>query len=1171
MAIKGSLEEASLPDVLQLLSMGQKTGRLSVTDWTNLGYIYVDSGRITYATLVNRRDRLGDILQKSGKITEQQLTQALRLQEVDRDKKLGEALVEIRAIDRSELEHHMRVQIEEAAYFLFTWRRGNFTFEKGVQPEGQDFLVSIEPESLLLEGARRTDEWTLVEKKIPSFDLVFKLNTERLESSDNSLTDQQTKLVPLLDGTRNVASLVDESGMVEFDVGKALYELVNAGLANATGRRELEPSVADEVGVDVTGVEKDSETEHFDYVQLTAYLAREGEFGDPDRRKEAAFHITDCAVCSTRLRKIHQRRSGTLPVVAEEPTVTTGSDGHLNDLQMFTYAAREGEYADPNRRKEAAQHIADCSACSKRLKVLHRRRTGSTTVTIPESPASEPSTHLDDLQLITYAAREAEFSDPQRRREVAFHIADCATCSKRLKEIHRQRTQTVSPGPDAHTAVPDEQKSEPVKERRSGLDRRVSDARRRRRDSDRRVIDRRSGAERRVAERRGTAGKTRKRAVERRSGLERRYADRRAADRRTAERRASGRGRQAMEGRRSAAAVGSPTAATDGRGGVNLPGSGGATIPTARRRDASPSRRRPQPHADSKGSGPRKTQSGKPTRADGAAAASTEMPVVMKEQTGTLEVPKAAESSLAGEGVQGSRASFAPLLESERKSLVGLPLLDSESPGGPEAKPERETEAKPKGEEVDSQAAQPAPPPESKALAVSKTDEPPPAAEFGADAAPDETEAEVFEVELTSPRRGTPISLKGPDDVCESDTPHRRGTPVSLWKLDPDPPREGPQSPRKTGPAPASQVRTERSGLRWRAAGRWAALLAVAIAAWFARPLLQSLVGGGGESPSGAPDLATTGTSIPGERVPAAVPDTNAPETLQAEPAVEPAAVEPTLVTPARPEQAAPPTRRADTVAAQPTAATQQPTEERETPREVPRPAVTVEPDTVATPDPAPPNLSGTVRTGTGAPLAGATLSIAGTGLTAISDAAGSFEIAAVPVGSLSVAADLDGYVSASGVIVATAGSDVSLNLVLRSPPSAVEPDEELVGPQWELIDPAEAEAVLGRPAPIVAGLWLESMAKPAAGTRPRVRVSLLSHSGERIVLTVTRAGAPVRGPVPRVTAMRVIPPSEAYPVTTGTASFGNQLVTAKSGLPADSVRAMLGRLIEYSRDWTPR
>ena len=61
MAIKGSLREASLPDVLQLLSMGKKTGCLAVTHRNNFGYIYFDKGRISYASIVNRRDRIGDL------------------------------------------------------------------------------------------------------------------------------------------------------------------------------------------------------------------------------------------------------------------------------------------------------------------------------------------------------------------------------------------------------------------------------------------------------------------------------------------------------------------------------------------------------------------------------------------------------------------------------------------------------------------------------------------------------------------------------------------------------------------------------------------------------------------------------------------------------------------------------------------------------------------------------------------------------------------------------------------------------------------------------------------------------------------------------------------------------------------------------------------------------
>ena len=42
MAIKGSLKEASLPDVIQLLYLGRRTGCLAITDRQNLGYIYFD-------------------------------------------------------------------------------------------------------------------------------------------------------------------------------------------------------------------------------------------------------------------------------------------------------------------------------------------------------------------------------------------------------------------------------------------------------------------------------------------------------------------------------------------------------------------------------------------------------------------------------------------------------------------------------------------------------------------------------------------------------------------------------------------------------------------------------------------------------------------------------------------------------------------------------------------------------------------------------------------------------------------------------------------------------------------------------------------------------------------------------------------------------------------------
>ena len=78
MAIKGSLKEASLPDVIQLLFLGRRTGCLALADRHNFGTIYFEEGHIIYAAIVNRRDRLGDILVRSGRITQEQLQDADR-------------------------------------------------------------------------------------------------------------------------------------------------------------------------------------------------------------------------------------------------------------------------------------------------------------------------------------------------------------------------------------------------------------------------------------------------------------------------------------------------------------------------------------------------------------------------------------------------------------------------------------------------------------------------------------------------------------------------------------------------------------------------------------------------------------------------------------------------------------------------------------------------------------------------------------------------------------------------------------------------------------------------------------------------------------------------------------------------------------------------------------
>ena len=246
MAIKGSLKEASLPDVLQLLSMGKKTGCLSVTHRNNFGYIYFDKGRISYASVVNRRDRLGDMLVKSGAVTRRALEEAVAMQDKRRETRLGELLMETGAITLQQLYGAIDIQIREAVYFLFTWNQGTFNFDADVRPDASEHVVSINPESLLLEGARRVDEWSLIEKKIPTFDLVFEGDRAKAMAAEVELTEEQTVVLELIDGKRDVQGIVDASGLVEFEVGKALYGLMTAGFVHKVGRTSPSTNVLPE-------------------------------------------------------------------------------------------------------------------------------------------------------------------------------------------------------------------------------------------------------------------------------------------------------------------------------------------------------------------------------------------------------------------------------------------------------------------------------------------------------------------------------------------------------------------------------------------------------------------------------------------------------------------------------------------------------------------------------------------------------------------------------------------------------------------------------------------------------------------------------------------------------------------------------------------------------------
>jgi hypothetical protein len=173
MAFQGSLAELHLPDIIQLISVSGKTGVFHLTDGDHKGQIFLNDGKIVHAQL---------------------------------DDATG----------------------EEAVYALAIWSQGDFRFEPGVSTEVR--TISKSKTHLLMEAARRLDEWRVLSKKIPSPELVPEFVVQDNREGQINLNTSEWLILSKIDGQRSIKAIAGAGGLSVFDASKILYGLVATGL-----------------------------------------------------------------------------------------------------------------------------------------------------------------------------------------------------------------------------------------------------------------------------------------------------------------------------------------------------------------------------------------------------------------------------------------------------------------------------------------------------------------------------------------------------------------------------------------------------------------------------------------------------------------------------------------------------------------------------------------------------------------------------------------------------------------------------------------------------------------------------------------------------------------------------------------------------------------------------
>jgi hypothetical protein len=235
MPIEGPLRELGIHDVFQLLDLSRKTGMLHVASELrdNEGDVWFSQGKVVWASIRSNPHPLGAMLVKSGKVSEADLQRALAVQAERSDgRRFGEILVDLGVLTQRELEKVVRLQVEEVVFELMSWREGFFSFsDRDVSEVPAAAVLRISTESLLMEGARRIDEWSRIADKVPNLAVIPVIApADDGHPTQLDLLPLEWEMLTLIDGESDLRGIATTLARSDFDVARIAYGLVSTGV-----------------------------------------------------------------------------------------------------------------------------------------------------------------------------------------------------------------------------------------------------------------------------------------------------------------------------------------------------------------------------------------------------------------------------------------------------------------------------------------------------------------------------------------------------------------------------------------------------------------------------------------------------------------------------------------------------------------------------------------------------------------------------------------------------------------------------------------------------------------------------------------------------------------------------------------------------------------------------
>jgi tetratricopeptide (TPR) repeat protein len=232
MSFQGDISSIALSDVFQNLAANQKTGTLTIDSGGHARHIQFREGKIV-SFADGEGFSIADWLRDKEVVDAERMEEALKRYRKSKKKTLGEILRDLGAISLEDYRSYLSDLLKETLYEVLSFRTGTFEFHEGVLHEAETdretlgLGIALPPQAIMMEAARRMDDWQEIRLHIPSENEIYVVPPAERERLLREATDDLTReAIELMDGTRTLRQVIGQLPYSRFDGCRALAGLI---------------------------------------------------------------------------------------------------------------------------------------------------------------------------------------------------------------------------------------------------------------------------------------------------------------------------------------------------------------------------------------------------------------------------------------------------------------------------------------------------------------------------------------------------------------------------------------------------------------------------------------------------------------------------------------------------------------------------------------------------------------------------------------------------------------------------------------------------------------------------------------------------------------------------------------------------------------------------------